>query len=402
MPALWKKPRQELFCANDKCTKPIKVREVLFLCPNPLCQGKDSPRPGQPDERKNQSLFQAKRFGYNARCPHCDDLAWMKICPHCWDDLPEAAGNSSTIAVIGTSASGKTCFVTSLIHTLHEETSREDSFGIGLLWEGQKGLDYFRSQHDAIFKRNIVPEATLRKTVNLPSIQISLSVPVRRWLKRFLVGEEVSIPLVFPDPSGELFQDLNKPYYLDYLRHAEAIILMVDPFVGKKYQEWLREQNEDIPDYALYAKPADEALNAMINAVSRGSKTGKLNKTLAVVLTKCDAPGVFNPDKAVDVRPDGTRGPFREQGGGKYNPGLAGRISTRVARHLAAELGMPNLVTIAKRKFREVSFFAASALGKSPTEEVDDRGRTVAKILDPQPRRVEEPLLWILHRWGYI
>src|SRR5262245_22560784 len=118
----WNSAPKVLHCPNEAC-KPIPVEKVLFLCPNPRCPRRDAPMPGKPDERKGESLFTAHQFGYRAPCPapDCGRSAWMKVCPQCWKNLPVATGNSSLIAVIGTSASGKTCFVTSLIHQLHEE-----------------------------------------------------------------------------------------------------------------------------------------------------------------------------------------------------------------------------------------------------------------------------------------
>ena len=396
----------ELYCANDPktCTRAseaIPPNTVVFLCPNLRCPGKKHPPDGRPEARKGESFFIPKTFRYSVPCPHCKNLARIKVCPGCWEDLPVATGNSSTVAIVGTTGSGKTCFVTGLIHQLLEDICREDAFEIALRWNEQTGHDHFAGLSRTIFIDHLVPTGTQIQLVNIPTIQITLRVPVRRWFQRLRTGAVVDIPLLFPDPSGELFQDLKKSYFVSFLRRAEAIILMVDPFLGSGYQARLRAKNLPVPDYLQHSKPAHVALNAIIDASGREGR--KLDKVLAVVLTKCDSEGVFNPDEAVEeLRPGGRKTTYPKQGGGRYNPALAKRISKRVQQHLEHDLGMADVVALAKQSFRHVAFFAASALGSTPELEDDEYGGKIQRIRDPKPSRTEEPLLWILHQWGYL
>jgi hypothetical protein len=183
-------------------------------------------------------------------------------------------------------------------------------------------------------------------------------------------------------------------YYLNYLGHARAIILMVDPMMSEKYRRTLTPEERELLDYK--AATPDVALGNFVKALRREANqhTGRIDKQLAVVLTKCDERGMFDPD---DPKFDGQ---FPRQGRA-WDEELAADVSRHVVQHLREELEMNNLVSLAENSFREVGFFAVSALGRTPVRKIE-KGRRVVRLEDPSPRRVEEPLLWILNRWGYL
>lgn len=384
-------------CANPECPEQrFPAKDLLFICPGRPCPGlaktRESIKPKQKERYPDQFLFRAERFAYSVPCPFSPHTAFVKVCPHCWARQPAATGQTSTIAVIGSSFSGKTCYITALIRQIEEELARRASFRMALHWDDQDGFNYFDRQRRHIFDEGVLPDQT-HKNVPVRSLQITIRFPVHGLLRGLRVGSQGVVSLVFPDPSGEVLQSLEDAYFLHTLFRAQALILMVDPFGSPKYLQRLKAGGQDVESFrTLYS--ADRALDVFITNWRRqaNQRHGKIPKDLAVVLTKCDEEGVFDPD-------DERYGGFPVQAP-PYSRRLFEEISRRVEQHLELELRMPKIGTMANENFRNVGFFAASALGKPPTA-VEEKGVRILRIDDPKPRRVEEPLLWILHKWGY-
>src|SRR5207248_10757052 len=120
------------------------------------------------------------------------------------------------------------------------------------------------------------------------SMQITVRFPVAGWWRRFRKGKQGVISMVFPDPSGELLQNLEEAYFVNYLSHARAIMLMVDPNASEKTKKKKK----------LVLENAAIPLQALIDAVRNetGRREGLLNKQLAVIVTKFDEEGVIGLD----------------------------------------------------------------------------------------------------------
>jgi hypothetical protein len=376
-------------CSNSDCpVQRFPAKELYFLCPGATCPGYRHSPPGRPEAWAKKTLFQPRRYAYSVPCPHSPHTAYLKVCPHCWTQQPIATGRLATISIVGSSVSGKTCYVTGLIRQIEKELSKEASYQMALEWDDQDGLNYFTQREREIFIQGVLPEAT-QKDAPVETLEITARFPVRGW-RRLLKGTQGTVSLVFPDPAGEFFHKMDDAYYLNYLSQSRAIILMVDPWLSQEYQSKRRDLGSEIP--AFDAPDAGQSLNSFIQAVRHETnQRGKLRKELAVVLTKCDEVGLFDPDDQAN--------PFPVQGR-YYDPRLTDQISRQVKQFLELELGLSKVVALAEQGFRSVRFFAASALGSPPIRVVEN-GRTRIKLKNPRPRRVEDPVLWILHEWGY-
>ncbi len=406
----------ELAC--PKCQEKFSESDVAFLCPEPRCRARDHPLLDSAPEWAGKPLFRpaAGGYDYSVSCPFSPHTAYVKICPRCWKLLPLSSGRPATVAIIGSTVSGKTCFMTALIRQIRRELARASAYEMSLEWDDQEGKDYFKKQEQTIFFQNELPEAN-QKMAPIASLQITVRFPVRRRWRRIINGKQGVVSLVFHDPSGEFFENMDDVYYLNFLGRAKAILLMVDPMMSEEYQKKLRDEGKPLPPYK--AASAAEALGAFVTAMRRESKPGtktthnrlaalgkmfgrsalsrsedKLDKQLAVVLTKCDEDGMFDPDH----RQHRDRYPVQ---GREYDPALTQEISDRVAQHMEEDLGLAEVVALARQSFRRVTFFAASALGAPPLR-IMENGKPRLKLKDPRPRRVEDPLLWILHEWGYL
>jgi len=381
------------------CSGPIAHRhpqdKIYSACSNGRCSAKEREvLPEKPVDCRYH-LFRPKRVDLPV-CPTCGQFASVRVCPECKYEIP-APNGPFTIAVVGSSSSGKTCFITMLIHQIKTYLARPDLLRTSAEFETQAGREYFDDKYRKIFVEKCVPEAN-QKESTIKTIQITVRFPLEPRFPFYRKSQAV-LSLGFPDPSGEPLEDMEHPYFCEFLQTCSAVLLMVDPFAMLAYQNKLRDAGEDVSSY-LYLRDATYPLNKVIKAIRMQSPKGMLKQQLAVVLTKCDAEGLFNPDREYDVKPDGSREKFPKHGI-PYMPKLTDRISQRVAEHLTNDLGMASLVAMAENNFRDVRFFAASALGSAPVTEVRD-GEEVKRLIDPEPTRVEEPFLWILNRWGYI
>jgi hypothetical protein len=362
-------------------------KDVLYVCGFPRCPAKDrTPLPDKPPGLR-YTLFKSDTAGATVPCPNCSNPAFERVCPDCKAEIAPPVG-PKTIAVVGSSSSGKTCFITALIRQIKTVLARRDSLRAGLIWEDQPSRNYFDLQHKSIFVEHTVPDPT-QKNAPIKTIRITVRYPHPRKSRQTVVS------LCFPDPAGEPLESMDQPYFADFLQQSEAIMLMVDPFATDVFKD--RERLRGSEDYFAIEslRDATAPLNKVVTALRGENRRGQLSQKLAVVVTKCDADGVFNPDKELDE--DGY--PYAEQGV-PYDSKLAKRMSDAVSRHLHDDLMLPGLVATAEAEFKYVHFFAASALGVAPEKKMMPDGSIMLYMENPNPRRVEEPLLWILHQWG--
>ena len=353
----------ELACSNRECPDPtFPASDVLFMCSYHKCY---EPMPNQPASIGRYTLFEVDEFRPIVQCPHCRHDAYLLRCPRCFKRLPLGISERSTIAVVGARSSGKTCYITCLLHQIQKELAKPTSLCANLLSNDDAGRAYHDVQWARIFKEHRLPDLTSIHQVP-ENIYLKMQFRLRPgWLRNKRPRREV--PLLFPDPAGDLFESLEETYFQAYLRNASALILLIDPTPG----------GED---------PAKQkaCFDNLISVVQKGS-SGQINKALAVVLTKCDETGVFDPDLTPSDCP---------RQGSRYNPRLARRLGSRVEHYINEELKHPELVTTARNNFQRVEYFAVSALGETPLAD----GSLTAPV---SPRRVEEPLLWILNGWGH-
>ena len=362
MPPYSRRPL-ELACSNRECPDPtFPASDVLFMCSNHRCY---EPMPNQPASIGRYTLFEVDKFRPLVECPHCRHDAYLLHCPRCFTRLPMGISERSTIAVVGARSSGKTCYITCLLHQIQRELGRQTSLCANLLSNDDAGRAYHDTQWTRIFKELRLPDLTSKQEVP-EGIYLKMQFRLRaRWLRKERQRREV--PLLFPDAAGDLFESLKETYFQAYLRNASALILLIDPTPG----------GEDV----LKQKACFDNLIAV---VQRGS-TGPSDKSLAVVVTKCDEPGVFDPDEPPSNYP---------RQGARYNRRQARRLGSRVEHYINEGMRHPELVTTARSNFKRVEYFAVSALGETPSDD--------GKLTDPVcPRRVEEPLLWILNGWGH-
>jgi hypothetical protein len=382
---------RELAC--PECQSVFSSGEALFLCPDPACPALQHAPEDVPERCQGRPVFRPRNYAEVVRCPYSPHTTFFKFCPRCGSLLPAASGSGLTVAIVGSTISGKTCFTTALVRQINKELPKETRQEMSLEWDDEPSKQYFKDLEKTIFRRGELPQGTKPET--LPkSLRVTIRFTVRGLWRRLRHGRYSTVSLIFPDPAGEFFDSLQSVYTQTYLGNARAYILMVDPYASEEYAAWRAGRGQPLPDLEL--TETTETLRGFVSVLRRQLQqpAGPLDRALAVTLTKCDEEGLFDPD-----HPDYT-GQFPVQGR-CYDRRLARAIGTRVARHLQDDLGMSELVALAHQSFRHVEYFATSALGQPPERDPQTRELT-GRVHSPRPRRVEEPLLWALHKWGYL
>jgi hypothetical protein len=337
-----------------------------------------------------------------------------KICPYDHMFLPTAAASGhltpKVVAIIGTRASGKSNFFGVLIKWLKDRFAEEVGFTI-FDQETFSVTEARPTTSDALYRKRYynklfnptapeaIREGTTRASVagmdDNPRIPLiyRLEFPRRGWLTRWRAG--AALDLVIFDAAGEDLRD-DDPQTLDqfyrFLLHAAGIIFLVDPSQVKGIRERLPPDMQQRCPLVTDDSPY-RLLERVINFFQRrrGRAPGhRIRVPVAFAFSKSDLlEGVVDRGALLHRQ-------SRHPGG--FNHADCRQVSDEVARCLS-RWGEQRLVTLVSGIFADYSFFALSALGQLPV----DTGGGVNRLTKPiQPRRIADPLLWILWRCGYV
>ena len=145
------------------------------------------------------------------------------------------------------------------------------------------------------------------------------------------------------------------------------------------------------PLYLSSSVPPLEILGAitdLLRMTHRVSASKKVPVPLAVVFAKIDALyPVLGPDHPL-MRPTRTTGGYDD---------AAGQSTHEHVRAMLHDYGADDIDALLEHNYANFRYFAVSALGAPP-----DYDRDVIDGNGVRPFRVEEPLLWLLTRFGVL
>jgi len=301
-----------------------------------------------------------------------------RICPRCHNDIPMSAGfaPSTIISVVGASQSGKSVFLTSLIHTLKTITPRNFAISCTPV-NNEMGRRFKLEYEDPLILEGILLEPTQKERQQEPLV----------FTFSFLDESKPDINIAFFDVAGEGIVDTAyMDIYAAHIRSSSGIMFLVDPLqfrsVGRKIQL------KNGLDYDLqYADEPTEVLSGLVEDYIYKQGGGVSNVPTAVVLTKTDLLEALGGEYV--RRNSKLFTDFTHKGDFDLNEfyNIDGETDAFINNV------DPNFSNALKRRFINLGFFAVSALGSKPD------GQRVASFA---PMRVDEPFLWILYRLGYI
>lgn len=193
------------------------------------------------------------------------------------------------------------------------------------------------------------------------------------------------------DAAGELYQGAPELQGQEYYSYTHGIVLVIDPY---SMPEVRSAQGRDYEGVQHAIRPSSELTEAvygrMVESLRGFSQTtGRIDQPLAVVVTKTDALGL--------------RQQIQREGHGSDSSELSDAVKQWLVKH-----GEGNLVRTIERDFKDVRYFACSALGRIPGQEPAAAATDVDLDLDPAARRprpfkpvdVLHPLAWLLGHYG--
>jgi hypothetical protein len=337
----------------------------------------------------------------SAHCPHCEAQTTTRICPACHSQLPVHFGKvpSRLIALVGAKQSGKTVYMTVLVHELMYDLGKQLDAAISGADDSTRHR-FARDYEKPLYRDSLLlpptPAAGLHNRVPLV---FRFTVPGRGRLgwtgwpgrgdapNRY---EPQHTLMSFFDAAGEdLRSQQSVEQHVRYLAAADAVVLVLDPLQMPGARALARPGT-------LLPEPAGtgegpvtvlENITDLILATDGGKPRHRIAKPLAIVFCKMDALQHTLPPASPWQRPP-PRLPYLEE-----RDSLA--VHHEIQRLLVRWEGT-RIDQITQLHYRCFRYFGVSALGETPTEDNHVSARGI------RPVRAGDPFIWTLAQLGAI
>lgn len=342
-------------------------------------------------------VFTADGRQTSAACPRCGVLSTARVCSCCHSRLPVLFGKvpSRLIALVGAKQSGKTVFMTVLLHELmHDLGTRLDAAISGA---DDDTLHRFASDYEKpLYRESLLlpptPAAGLRNRV--PLVFRFTTAEGRPgwngWLARANGGTPRHTLLSFFDAAGEdLRSQQSVEQNLRYLAAADGIILILDPLQMPGARELASSGTRLPTPVTTDDQPGTVLANITdLMLAQEGRRPGQpISKPLAIVFSKMDSLTHELKQTSPLLRPPG-RTPYLPEG-----DSLA--VHYEIRRLLERWEGS-RIDQIARLHYGRYRYFGVSALGETPTTDNHVSARGI------RPLRIGDPFMWTLAQFGAI
>jgi hypothetical protein len=327
--------------------------------------------------------------GRKPRAVHdaCGQVSLRRVCPHCHNEL---AGDycdvpSRLVALVGAKNAGKSTYIAVLIRQLLNQVGKELQASL-MACDDRTGRRYREDFERPLYERAELLPVTQSAASELHEPLVYRLTLTRRWWR---LPRRRALTLVLFDTAGEdLTSNDSVDQHLRYLGVADAVVFLVDPLELPGAQSDVR-----VPDRAgAVAAAADDPLDvirrvtSLLRAAHERPSPKRLPLPVAVALTKVDALAdrVAAQSQLHLPRPRTGRLDLADRG-----------LVDEQVRALLEQWGAGAIDRELANSYRAHGLFGLSALGHPPSSgAVDPTGIS--------PHRVEDPLLWLLHRFRMI
>jgi hypothetical protein len=324
-----------------------------------------------------------------ATCPQCGGTTNYRICPLCHSQLPVQFGmvSSRMIGMAGAKDSGKTVYMTVLLHELRNRVGAE--YNAAIMGADDDTLARFTQNYENVLYAD---RQMLLTTQGAGQNEGRVDPLVFRFTSTQdgLGGGRADQRLMsFFDTAGEDFQsqpsvDLNTRY----LACADGILLLLDPLQMAGARR-LAAPGTPLPGTGPEHQSPEAILTRVTNLLLSQNKRGKseINKPIAVVFTKIDTLWhTFDEHSPLRAAP-------RRSGRFDIADGLD--VHQQI-RNLLRSWEGSQIDQILRQHYPRHQFFGVSALGRTPTPDQQVAGSGI------QPYRVADPLMWLLSGFGAV
>ncbi|MCL2456497.1 MAG: hypothetical protein FWD19_02985 [Defluviitaleaceae bacterium] len=306
------------------------------------------------------------------------NITTRRLCPFCHNDIPQSAGfaPSTIISVVGASQSGKSVYLTSLIHTLKTITPRNFPIFCTPI-NNEMGRKFKFEYEDPLIEHGILLSPAQKEKQQEPII----------FTFSFSDESKPEINIAFFDVAGEGMVDTAyMDIYAAHIKNSSGILFLVDPLQFRSIGKKISLQNNLNYETSFADEPTD-VLSGLVEDYIYKQGGGISYIPTAVVVTKTDLLEVLKSeylDERSKIFENFTHEKF-------FNLEKFFEINNETENFIG---GIdPNFRNALKRRFADLGFFAVSALGSCPENQ---------RVASFAPIRVDEPFLWLLNRLGYI
>ncbi len=394
------------------CYRTFREREILFRC-----SGRAGPK-GKTCTTSIDRVLASQMGDHEPRFPvfaangrkvtavhrgtgACEEETNYRICPHCHSQLPVHFGqvDSRMIALVGAKDSGKTVFMTVLLHELMYDVGRR--FNAAVLGADEWTRRSFEDEYEKrLYKDHELYGGTKTARASAggrrPPLVFSFTVDGRiggegRWAGGGRVRRSL---LSFFDTAGEdLVSQQSVEANVRYLTSADGIILLLDPLQMGGARPLA--DPDAVPEMRGGADTPAKVLARIIELLHLSLKTKGnrlIDKPIAVAFSKMDALLAALPDES----------PLRRSppGGARFDEGDSRAVHEHV-RALLYDWEGGILDAVLRKNFSKYRFFGLSALGEAPVRGSDGRSQRISDR-GIKPLRVEDPFLWLLSVFGTV
>lgn len=334
-----------------------------------------------------------EKTGHPGECPGCGGHTNLRACPDCHTALPSEFGDprNPMLGFVGSKGSGKTVLMTVLAKQMKDAVGRRFNASIRIANDnpdGHQGIsDYQANRENRLYEKHLLPLETdsIAKRGHAAPLLLRWQQEGKTLLRRPTVKSTL---VSFIDTAGEDLNSQATAFTLHYLSACDGLIVVLDPFAIPGAQARLR-----LPDAAINV--GDENPKTVLGIVTqklrveRGIKPGRrIDLPVAVVFTKIDA--FFST-----LEPGN---PLRSN-----SPAIAayddadGESVHEHMRALMDEWNAGDIDTDMRLNYKNYRYFGVSALGAEP-----DYEKNTVDTLGVRPHRVEDPVLWLLSKFGTV
>lgn len=324
------------------------------------------------------------------KCDRCGGPSRKKICPRCHNELPTYfhKAESHIISVIGARGSGKTHYITVLIHQLLKQGYQLD---ISTIPQdvGEDRTKVTSKRYIEEYKRPLLErgeeltKTTIARDLNPLIYQITSSQ------KGF--GKTKALYLVFYDTAGENFHDaLELKKLANYVANSSGIIFLLDTFQVPHIKKNLRNKGITISESGIDFQGVFQQVYSLLERQGLVKLNSPSRVPIALTFSKIDEI-IRHKLMDDDIQDFSIRrnseylktGVFRKEELEEVNHDM---------RSLLTLWNEEGFIAGVEDKFSKTAYFGVSALGSTPIG---------GKIEEIKPHRVLDPLVWILDNIGF-
>ncbi len=316
-----------------------------------------------------------------------------RVCPHCHNPLPDGYGKNPVkfATVIGITGAGKTVYLSQLLHKMQNYAAL---VGLSAIVNTPSAHNFV--EKNVVADREPLPGSTPAERLQQPIFY--------EMIRNGAGNQKVTHTFVLYDVAGEVFSsgDSNLVHrFAPYVEHADGVIVLIDPMQFDIINGAARNKR-------ALGDPTD-VFNTIHNLISHDDPNRKCDIPFAVCLSKADTyevQQVLDPQLRDRILSD-VNGIKNANG---FNQPLFNSAEyNAILRQLTDFMQGPNVsdnrFTLANQlntNYSKYSYFAFTALGCDVEEATGDAGGYQRPVGPVNPRRIEEPLLWLFHSLGYV